>query len=139
MDVENYVDVNVFVYWLGRHPTFGQTAYEWIKRIENSPRGEYATSSLAFYEVTMILAGLTNRSLKDRELVNGIIEPMRSLRGLLIAPLRPDDLAQGAELMEEFDLDYEDALHLSSALGIGAKRIISNDKDFDKTPVKRIF
>lgn len=29
-----YVDVNIFVYWLGRHQKLGKTAYNWIKRIE---------------------------------------------------------------------------------------------------------
>ena len=139
VDFQSYVDVNVFVYWLGEHPTFGKTAYEWIKRIEDSPRAEYVTSSLTLYETTMILAGLTNRSLKDRELVNGVIEPITSLKGLKIAQLRPEDLTQATELMDEYDLDYEDAIHLATALRMGVKKIVSNDNDFDKTPINRVF
>ena len=36
--VENkiYVDINVFVYWLGGHPKLGKTAYKWIREIEGS-------------------------------------------------------------------------------------------------------
>jgi len=41
--------------------------------------------------------------------------------------------------MEEYNLDYEDSLHLTTALRTDAKEIISNDKDFDKTPLKRSF
>jgi len=41
--------------------------------------------------------------------------------------------------MKEYDLDYEDALHLATALRNNVKKIISNDQDFDKTPLKRTF
>jgi len=27
VDEKKYVDVNVFIYWLGNHPIFGKTAY----------------------------------------------------------------------------------------------------------------
>ena len=27
-----YIDVNVFVYWLGNHPKYGQEAVNWIKK-----------------------------------------------------------------------------------------------------------
>ncbi|MGQ9479683.1 MAG: hypothetical protein ACUVQ0_06725 [Thermoproteota archaeon] len=46
MDTESYVDVNVFVYWLGAHSTFGNRAYKWVKKIEGSRRDRYITSSL---------------------------------------------------------------------------------------------
>ena len=39
--------------------------------------------------------------------------------------------------MNEFKLDYEDSLHLAVALRVGAQEIISNDKDFDATQIKR--
>jgi predicted nucleic acid-binding protein len=41
--------------------------------------------------------------------------------------------------MIEYELDYEDALHLAAALKSKAKEIIFNDQDFDKTPLKRRF
>jgi len=41
--------------------------------------------------------------------------------------------------MEKYDLDYEDSLHLATAIRMGINKIISNDKDFDKTPLKRKF
>ena len=39
--------------------------------------------------------------------------------------------------MNEYKLDYEDSLHLAVAIRTGAKEIISNDKDFDATQIKR--
>lgn len=137
--VASYVDVNIFVYWLGNHPLFGETAYKWIKKIENAPRGEYATSSLTLYETLIIIAGLTGKSLRDKRLVEEVIDSMTHLKGLLIRPLKPEDLIQAVELMREYDIDYEDSIHLAAALRKGAKEIVSNDKDFDKTKLKRTF
>lgn len=139
VDVASYVDVNIFVYWLGNHPSLGKTAYKWIKKIENAPKGEYATSSLTLYETLIIIAGLTSRNLKDKRLVEDVIDSMTHLKGLLIEPLKPEDLIQAVELMKKYDIDYEDSIHLTVALRKGAKKIVSNDKDFDSTQLRRTF
>ena len=139
VEAESYVDINIFIYWLGKHPTFGEAAYEWIRKIEDSPRGKYVTSSLTLYETLVIIAGLTGRNLKDKQLVEGVIASITGLKGLMIDQLMAEDHIQAVELMREYDLDYEDSLHLATALRTGAKQIISNDEDFDNTPLKRIF
>jgi len=135
----SYVDINVFIYWLGNHPSFGETAYEWIKKIEDAPRGRYITSSLTLYETLIIIAGLTGRSLKDNSLIEGVVNSITNLKGLVIETLRPEDLIQAAVLMKEYNLDYEDSLHVTTALRTSAEEIISNDRDFDKTPLRRTF
>ena len=135
----SYIDVNTFVYWLGNHPSFGKPAYRWIKRVEKAPRGEYITSSLTLYEVLIIVAGLTGRSLKDKKLVEEVIDSMIGLKGLSIEALKSEDFVKAIELMEQYGIDYEDALHLTVALRKGAKEIISNDEDFDKTHLTRAF
>ncbi|MEM2922605.1 MAG: type II toxin-antitoxin system VapC family toxin, partial [Candidatus Bathyarchaeia archaeon] len=66
-------------------------------------------------------------------------EPISSLKGLVLVPLTSDDLLRSKELMDEYALDFEDSLHLAAALNIGSKEIVSNDKDFDKVGLKRIF
>jgi predicted nucleic acid-binding protein len=37
--------------------------------------------------------------------------------------------------MKEYDLDYEDAIHLAVAIRTCAQEILSNDKDFDLAPI----
>lgn len=69
MEAESYVDVNVFVYWLGKHPTLGKTAYQWIKKIENSPKDSYLTSTPTLYQTMVIIAGLTGNTLKTQILL----------------------------------------------------------------------
>ncbi|MFQ6085728.1 MAG: type II toxin-antitoxin system VapC family toxin [Candidatus Bathyarchaeia archaeon] len=139
MGITRYVDVNVFVYWLGRHPVFGETAYRWVKKVEDAPRGEYVTSSLTAYEVLVIISGLTGRSLKDRGSVGGIIDAMTHLKGLTVNPLKQEDFVRALDLMEAHDLDYEDSIHLATALRIGAEEMVSNDEDFDRAPLRRVF
>ncbi|MEM2939900.1 MAG: type II toxin-antitoxin system VapC family toxin [Candidatus Bathyarchaeia archaeon] len=139
VDPEDYVDVNIFVYWLGNHPTFGKTAYKWIKKIEEAPRGKYITSILTLYQAIVIIAGLTGKSLKDQELIEETVNSIKSLPGLTITPLTIEDVTQAEKLMREHNLDYEDAIHLATALRNRAKEIISNDEDFEKTTLKRKF
>jgi len=137
--IPRYVDVNVFVYWLGGHPLFGSRAYEWIRKVEKAKRGEYVTSTLTVYEVLVIIAGLTGRSLSDRGFVERIVEAIRGLRGLMLTSLGEETLTEASITMDRYGIDYEDALHLAVALKAGAKEIISDDEDFDRTPLKRLF
>ncbi len=132
-----YVDVNVFVYWLGNHPKYGQVALEYIKKMETSPRGKYVTSALTLYETLVIIGGLTGKKLKDKNFVQQVINPITSIKGLVIESLRSEDFKKASDLMNECKLDYEDSLHLAIATRTGAQEIISNDKDFDCTKIKR--
>jgi len=132
-----YIDVNVFVYWLGNHPKYGQIAREWIKKIETAQRGEYVTSALTLYETLVIMGGLTGKNLKDKNFVQQVINPITSIKGLTIESLKVEDFKKGADLMNEYKLDFEDSLHLAVAIRTGAQEIISNDKDFDATQIKR--
>jgi len=139
VDPESYVDINAFIYWLGNHPSFGKIACQWIKKIEKSARRKYVTSTLTIYQTLIIIAGLTGKNLKNQELVEEIVNSVKNLPGLTITPLTVEDVTQAAKLMKEYDLDYEDALHLATALRNKAREIVSNDKDFDRTPLKRKF
>jgi predicted nucleic acid-binding protein len=137
VDNPSYVDINIFVYWLGNHPKFGETAYKWIKKIENSQRGKYVTSSLTLYETLVIIAGLAGKSLRDKDFTEEVITSITNIRGLTIEPLKAEDFTTAVELMEEYKLDYEDSIHLAVARRTGAQEILSNDEDFDVTPIKR--
>ena len=124
---------------MGKHPFFGEKAYQWIKNIEVSPKAKYVTSTLTIYETLAIIAGLTGNSLKDKLFVEEVINAIVGIQNLVITPFTLEDGMEAINLMMEYSLDYEDALHLATALRNRVKKIISNDKDFDKTPLKRIF
>ncbi len=136
---KSYVDVNVFVYWLGGHPVYGARAREWIDAVARSPKGVFFTSSLTFYEVAVMLAGITGRDLNDVWFVKKLASAFRELKGLEVVQLEAYDCVRAIVLMEKFRLDLEDALHLATALRLCARRIISNDADFDRAPLTRMF
>jgi len=139
VDEKKYVDVNVFIYWLGNHPIFGKTAYNWIKRIERATPGSYITSTLTIYEIIVVIAGLLGKTLDNINFIRDIIYAINSLKGLSLEPLESNDMINALNFMEKYNLDYEDSLHLATAIRMGINKIISNDKDFDKTPLKRKF
>ena len=87
----------------------------------------------------MIAAGLAGRTLRDKEFIGSIVDAITSLGGLSIEPLTAGDLIQAQALMGKYVLDYEDALHLATALRLGVGSIVPNDEDFDRTPLRRIF
>ena len=134
-----YIDVNIFVYWLAGHPAYGDRARYWISEVERARRGEYLTSSLTLYETAVIIAGLTNMSFKDKAFIERLLDAITQLKGLDIVKLEVKDYMEALNLMDKYRLDLEDSIHLATALNHQAKIIISNDNDFDKTPIKRIF
>ena len=136
---KRYVDVNIFVYWLSNNPTFGEVAHKWINDIESSPSGEYVTSSLSLYEALISLAGLADKTLKDKVFTESVIKAIIGIKGLIIEPLKAEDYAIALDLMAEYRLDYEDSIHLAVAIRTGASEFISNDKHFNATPLKREF
>jgi len=136
---EGYIDVNVFVYWLGGHPVYGKKSYEWIKKFETSSMGRYVTSTLTLYQTIIIVAGLAGKGLNDLSLAESVVSAIGNLPGLEVIPLNFNDIEKALTLMKDYNLEYEDALHLAIAIKCGVKEIISNDKDFDRTPLKRKF
>src|SRR3990170_7857056 len=97
VDNPTYVDINVLVYWLGKHPEFGETALAWIKKIENSQRGKYVTSSLTIYETLVIIAGLTGKTWKNQALVTDVVNAITRIKGLIIEPLKPEDFTKALD------------------------------------------
>ncbi|MFQ6074852.1 MAG: type II toxin-antitoxin system VapC family toxin [Candidatus Bathyarchaeia archaeon] len=126
-----YVDVNVFVHWLGNDPVYGGQATEIVTRIEKGERA--VTSSLTLWLVHVLLSSLAERYSEEE-----FFEMMEGLVFLRVEPLLFEDYSRALEHMESYGLDLEDALHLATALRVGVKEIYSNDGDFDRTPMKRV-
>jgi len=127
-----YVDVNVFVYWFTNPEEFGETATRIIERIE---RGERAiTSALTIWLLHIILSEITE-NYNPGEMLRRI----NSLRGLRIIPLTKEIIQEAINATNKYNLDLEDAIHLVTAMRYGARGIYSNDADFDRTPLIRVF
>jgi len=85
------------------------------------------------------MAGLAGETMKDAGFVEKVQEAITGLRGLQIVPLTSMHFSRALTLMQAYSVDYEDALHLAVAMEAGFDKIVSNDNDFDKTPLKRVF
>ncbi len=128
-----YVDVNIFVYWLNAHPEFGETATGIMERIE---AGEKAvTSSLTPW----LLHALFKKTGAVRYSHSLLMERLSNIINLYFAPLNIDVYSKSSALSDKYRLDFEDAIHLAVALDYSAEAIYSNDEDFDRSPIKRLF
>ncbi len=132
--LRRYYDVNVFVYWLGGHPEHGERAKKWIREAEG---GKVYISSLTPYEVAVVLASIADKTIKDTSFVREVLEAIGSIRGLRIVSLTWNDYVKAARFVDSYDL--EDALHLAVALRMKVDEIVSNDRDFDRGPLRRVF
>ncbi len=135
---KTYLDVNVLIYWLTKHPEFGAYAYEWVKKVEET-KSIFLTSALSIYETTVLLAGLHGTNLKNQTLVGEITESINDLTNLQIVPFTVKQAIEAPLLMSLYNLDFEDSLHLAAAMEYDATIIVSNNRDFDRTPLTRVF
>ena len=138
MAEKNYIDVNILIYWIMEHPEYGEKALDWIIEAETSP-DTYITSALSIYESAIIIAGLHGKTLKNQTLMEEITTSFTDLKSIHFAPLTLQQLTEAPNLMAKYNLDLEDAIHLAVALENNASRMISNDKNFDKVSIPRVF
>ncbi len=127
-----YVDVNVFVYWLGDDPVFGDEATGIIEGIEKGERA--ATSSLTPWLTHVALATVAARNYSEEKLVEKFLE----LPFLRVEPLSVGDYEKAVGAMRRYGLDLEDGLHFALAERLKIREVYSNDRDFEKTPLKPV-
>ena len=127
-----YVDVNVFVYWLGDDPVFGDAATGIIERIEKGERA--ATSSITPWLTHVALVSAAAQNYSEERLV----ENFRELTFLRVEPLAVGDYEKAVGAMHLYGLDLEDGLHFALAERLKIKEVYTNDRDFEKTPLKPV-
>src|SRR5215467_13781091 len=118
-----YIDVNVFVYWLGDDPVFGGRAASIVERIETGERA--VTSSLTPWltHIALVNAKASNYSTER------LVETFKELPFLRIEPLTFADYETAVAAMRRYRLDLEDSLHLAVAERLGVNDIYTNDRD----------
>jgi len=75
--------------------------------------------------------------LRDPKLVSKFLSEVSTWRGLTVVDLSIDEEAVASELANIMGLDFDDGLQYYCAKKMGLK-IVSFDKDFDKTDVERV-
>ena len=119
---------------VGNHPNHAKTAKSWSKTWKRLHEVKYFTHSVTLYGNNRYSSG---RNLKDKTFITQVITPITAIKPLTIEPLKSEDFKKAAEIMGNWELDYEDSLHLAVAERVGAEEIVSNDRDFDKSEIRR--
>ena len=128
----NYIDVNVFVYWLTNDPDFGEIATNIIRGIELGKKA--FTSALTLWQLHILLEKKSENYSEEI-----LIEKMSKLKNLTIVPLTLRDFKDALVHQKELGLDFEDSLHHQVADRLGAVLMYSNDSDFDNAYMERRF
>ena len=118
-----YVDVNVIYYFLTANEEFGEHAERLLERYS----GNMITSALTVWQLHILF--------RRQKAKFNILDILSEL-GIRIVPLT-EDILKNAERCKK--LDFDDAIHYATMKAHGITTILSNDRDFDKVDVKRIF
>jgi len=121
--VKVYVDVNVLYYFLTANEKFGERAEDLLERYS----GDMITSALTVWQLYLLF-----RRQKTKLNITDILSDL----GIEVAPLTVE-IIRNAERCKK--LDFDDAIHYATMKAHGIRTILSNDKDFDKVDVKRLF
>ncbi|MFP3234263.1 MAG: type II toxin-antitoxin system VapC family toxin [Sulfolobaceae archaeon] len=118
-----YYDVNVFVYYLTGDKIYGERAKNWL-----SMEDDKYTSVMTPFLLTVVLAKILGRSLKDYDFIKTINEALESLG---IEYLELAEWSKIVDNAKRYDIDLEDSIHVTTALENGLE-IISNDSELKK-------
>ncbi|ASJ07969.1 twitching motility protein PilT [Thermococcus siculi] len=118
-----YVDVNVIYYILTANEEFGPRAKELVEEYY----GRMITSALTAWQLYVLLRR-TGAKLR----ISQVLEDL----GVKVVALTPEILKIAEECKK---LDFDDAIHYATMKAHGIKVILSNDGDFDRVNIKRVF
>ena len=123
------LDTNIIIYALEAHPQFGQKASAILRNL----RGNIAVSEIIYLEF-FSSSVFQDAALRDQSLA--FLEE----QGFDFVPTSKSVLLLAAELRahNESRLDLGDALHLASALYVGADTFITNDKALTEVKIKNL-
>ncbi|MDI3476155.1 MAG: uncharacterized protein PWQ79_2158 [Thermococcaceae archaeon] len=117
------MDVNVIYYILTANEEFGPRAKELIEEYY----GRMITSALTVWQLYILL-----RRSGARLKISQVLEDL----GVKVVALTPEIIKMAEECEK---LDFDDAIHYATMKAHGIKVILSNDSDFDRVDVKRVF
>jgi predicted nucleic acid-binding protein len=121
------IDANIFLELLYKRNKWRE-CYDFLNKVK--------TGNIKSYVLHFTLHGIS-AILGDPKLVSRFISEIVTWRGLTIIDLSIDEEILASELANSIGLDFDDGLQYYYAKKAGLQ-IVSFDRDFDKTDVKRI-
>ncbi len=127
-----FVDTNVFIYAIQGHPEFGEVSKIILERIDSGEKA--VTSQINLAEVCWWL-----EKHKRSEEIEEEIKLISSIFHLEIIPLDMRDFIAASEFVKKYKIDFNDCISLAVMKRMNISTIYSNDRDFDRTWIKRKF
>jgi len=127
-----FVDTNVFIYAMQGHPEFGEVSKKILERIDG---GEKAVTSLM--NIAEVCWWLEKHKMEEK--IEEKVKLISSIFCLEIAPLELSDFMEASRLVKKYRMDFNDCLSIALMKRMNIDTIYSNDRDFDKAKLKRIF
>jgi len=130
----NFVDSNIFIYYMASDPNYGKTAGKILERIE-SGKENATTSTLVITQVASYL-----KWRKRSGAISLFMDFLQSLPNLNKIETTFGDFVEMRRLQKENSKDWDDLVIASQMRRLGIERIYSNDSDFDSFEgIERIF
>jgi len=126
------LDTVILIYFLEKHPRFGNLANSCLNRIE---RGEIlgVISTLLFTELLVRPYKTGNQNM-----VSGLISRLSNFRNLSVHPVDQQTSILAARLRAEYGLRTPDAIHAATALTAGADGIVTNDNHMKRIQKEKL-
>jgi predicted nucleic acid-binding protein len=115
-----FLDTNLFIYAALDHPELGETSRGILRRIEEGE--EALTSTLVLCEVAWVLEA---RGVQGD--IKAMLEKILSYRSIRVVPVEADDLLVGATYMDQYGLDFNDAVNLAIMERCRVTKVYTND------------
>lgn len=122
----SFVDTNIFLYAIQKHPKFGETSKKILEKIDRGEE-EAVTSIITLAEVCWWL-----EKHKKTDEIKEKIELILSIFNLKIVNPDCEDFLKGAELTRRLGINFNDCLNLALMERLEIDEIYSNDSDFEK-------
>jgi len=124
--VKRYFDVNVFVYFLTKHPQYFERSYYWFSNTE-----EIYASEITLFQLIIILSKLLNKA--PVEILPTLSSFFKDM-SVRFVHLESDEIENVKEVAVNYNLDFEDAIHFYLSKKVG--ELISNDKELVRLGAK---
>jgi hypothetical protein len=130
----NYLDSNLVIYAILDETETGEWSRDVLERVQNEEMSA-CTSFLTFDEVFYKV-----NKVKGTDIAVKNLEAFLTMSNLRFINVDDSVVWKALELIRKYKILPRDAIHASSALIAGAKKIYSQDSDFDNiTGLKRLW
>jgi len=127
------IDANIFL-----EVFLNQEKIERCRTFLNKTAAGEVKAVVSDFTIDTVLLSMERNSIIIQEMKEFLLKISNS-KGVRIYPINMRDRIAALKLIDRYNLDYEDALVLQSAIATNSKEIISFDKHFDKVKeIKRI-